>query len=121
MGRPDLVKFPTVGNWNLSVSLTTQRQFSFDSDHTDDEYESDEPNERTSLLPPSGISTNERDGKESYTGDSYRRSRRAKGNASSSSRHRQLVPPEEHSTRRWDNRASSEMLEQATKVSLKLK
>ena len=113
------MKFPTVGNWNLSVSLTTQRQFSFDSDHTDDEYESDEPNERTSLLPPSGISTNERDGKESYTGDSYRRSRRAKGNASSSSRHRQLVPPEEHSTRRWDNRASSEMLEQATKVSLK--
>ena len=72
-----------------------------------------DPDERTSLLPPSGISSNERDGKTFYTEDSHRRVRRGtKGKPPSSSRQRPAFPDNQPTTR-WDNRNAAAMIEKA--------
>jgi hypothetical protein len=67
-----------------------------------------EAHERTSLLPPSGISTNE---PEATRRNSRRQPRRER---SSAAKQQQEQTEEMGTTIRWDNRTASAMLEKAT-------
>ena len=86
---------------NSGLSSSEDEERGFRSGHAIDDDE-EPPNERSSLLPPTGISTNERDGKHqpSYSSEDNRRSRR-KQEYSGGSRQRQLASDEQGSTMRF--------------------
>jgi hypothetical protein len=75
-----------------------------------------EAHERTSLLPPSGISTNERDGTRRSSRRQPRRERSsaAKVQQQEQQEQQQQQTEEMGTTMRWDNRTTSAMLEKAT-------
>lgn len=81
------------------------------SDVTDADDEAIEANERSSLLPPSGISTNEKDGNNRRGGSGRRRK-----DYRSSSATKQTTD-EMGSTARIDDRTAGGMMAQAAKVS----
>lgn len=78
------------------------------SDATGDEREQQQNvNERTSLLPPSGISSNERDGSNRRKGSGRRHQRKER------SANKAASAEEGEPTIRWDNQTATKMMEQA--------